>query len=186
MQDVADLSELNLQSVGARIFADYWQSLPKVDLIPMRASFDPAAVKALLLDMVIHDLSTPGRIHVRLAGTAVVEGYGREITGTNMLEFFDPEQRADALKFSTILTDHPCGKVVRILVQTASGQVLRDESIGFTMRDNNGVANLIYYHGNRKPHEDGSSHDARSDNAVRLLIADRFFIDIGSGVPEFH
>ncbi len=57
MQDVADLSELDLQSVVARIFADYWQSLPKVDLIPMRASFDPAAVKALLPDMVIHDMS---------------------------------------------------------------------------------------------------------------------------------
>jgi hypothetical protein len=107
MQDVADLSELDLQSVGARIFADYWQSLPKVDLIPMRASFDPAAVKALLPDMVIHDLSTPGRIHVRLAGTAVVEGYGREITGTNMLEFFDPEQRADALNSRpSLLTIH--------------------------------------------------------------------------------
>ena len=180
---MSDISEIELQSAGARVFADYWQSLPKVDLIPMRTSFDPAAVRNLLPDMAIHNLSTPGRIHVRLAGTAMVDGFGREITGTDFLDYFAPEQRANVLKFSAVMTDHPCGKVVRILVQTDSGRLLQDESIGFPMRDNNGRANLIYYHGNRKPHADGATFDARADNAARLHVTERIFFDIGAGVP---
>jgi hypothetical protein len=183
---VMELSKLGLQSEGARTFADYWQSLPKVDLIPMRTSFDPAAIKDLLPHMAIHDLSVPERIHVRLAGTSIVEGFGREIKDTDFLDYFEPEQRANALKYSSIVTDYPCGKVVRILVQTTSGSVLQDESIGFPMRDNNGLANLIYYHGNRKPHADDANFDARADNAARLQVIERLFIDIGSGVPALE
>ena len=44
----AAFPNLEFQHENAKVFANYWASLTKVDLLPMRSSFDPTDVKDIL------------------------------------------------------------------------------------------------------------------------------------------
>src|SRR3546814_17834823 len=54
----------------SRQFAEYWDGLPKVDLIPRRSSFRPEHLPRILPHLVIHEMVSPAFIRLRLAGSA--------------------------------------------------------------------------------------------------------------------
>ena len=66
MAQTATFPGIEFDHENARIYAEYWASLPKVDLIPMRSSFDPADLVEILPNFVIHDMVSPDFIRVRL------------------------------------------------------------------------------------------------------------------------
>lgn len=78
----------------------YWESKRAGRFAPPRSAIDPADIRRLLPIVVLLDVvGSPPRFRVRLAGTAVVQGYGREITGqyVDELDFasFDDAVLAD-------------------------------------------------------------------------------------------
>jgi len=64
-------------------FFNYWQSLrPAAGILPSRKDFDPFAIPKLLPGVWLLDIQRePFRLRYRLAGTAVVEYIGLEVTG---------------------------------------------------------------------------------------------------------
>ncbi len=60
---------------------DYWMSLSKSGNLPAREDFSPADIPALLPNICLLDVRpAPEHFRVRLAGTALRDVYGREIT----------------------------------------------------------------------------------------------------------
>lgn len=59
---------------------DYWESRCSGINIPRRQDIDPGDIPSLLPDMVLLDYND-GLYRCRLAGTRVVENFGRELTG---------------------------------------------------------------------------------------------------------
>lgn len=175
--------QLTFDTPDAREFLGYWNSLPKIGLIPSRRDFDPAEVKHLLPKIVIHQVISAEMVKVRLAGTEVVFGYGRDITGENYLDFVAPERRAQAFRSIELLHTQPCGMKVRLIKTRRSGVAFLNETVALPMRNDAGVANLVYYVSADvfTPH----LTDATTDHLERIGVEHRAFIDIGAGIPDF-
>lgn len=178
-----------LQSLGAveprtRMFADYWNSLPKTDLVPSRSAFKPEENTAILANIVIHELISPEHIRLRLVGSAVIEEYGREITGRNYLDFVDEERRPKASRAIFLVCEQPCGMYVLLRSQGRSGRVMTRESIAFPMRDDEGVARLVYFCSS--PARERTDVFEDPDELRIMNVLRRTFIDIGAGIPDFR
>jgi hypothetical protein len=62
--------------------AAYWQSKKGRRRAPARADLDPAEIPTLMPHIMLIDVeAAPRRLRVRLMGTAVVNGLGRDLTG---------------------------------------------------------------------------------------------------------
>src|SRR5690349_7012466 len=71
----------------------YWLSLCRDGQIPFRKDVNPTAIpRGLLRSVCLIDVVTePRDFRVRLAGTAIREGSGQEVTGLLLDEIFPPE-----------------------------------------------------------------------------------------------
>ncbi|MBM3534861.1 MAG: PAS domain-containing protein [Alphaproteobacteria bacterium] len=168
----------------AASFADYWYSLPKRDLIPSRCAFDPCTQGPILATYIIQELVSQEFIKLRLVGTKHREGFGSDVTGRNYLDFVEPERRPKAARAIHLVCTHPCGMLVRLVATTEAGLAYQNETFALPMRDNDGVARLVYYQSNSVPRAE--HRDAESDKLRNVGVARRTFIDIGAGVPAFE
>lgn len=168
----------------SRAFAAHWLSLDAVDLIPHRSQFLPERIPGLLANLVIHELVAPDLIRLRLVGTAVVDDYGQEITGRNYLDFVEEERRSKASRAIHLVCEQPCGMLVNLRSHAASGATLTRESIAFPMRDEDGIARLVYFCSN--PAEERRTFFDKPDALEVMKVLDRRFIDIGAGLPDFQ
>lgn len=77
-----DTVDPRIVSPRIRAFFDYWRGLAAGGAVPARDRVDPAAIKSLLPNLMIVELSPePLRIRYRLVGTEVVRFTGIDITG---------------------------------------------------------------------------------------------------------
>ena len=178
------LAGLDVGEQRSRRFAEYWLALPKVDLIPARASFRPEELPRILPHMVIHELISAELIRLRLVGSSVTEDYGQEITGRNYLDFVEPARRPKASRAIHLICEQPAGMVVQLRSVTRTGRAMTRESIAFPMRGDDGAANLVYFCSSparERDHADPESDELQVTNVMR-----RSYVDIGAGVPDFH
>lgn len=178
------LNQLGEIEERSRAFADYWFSLPKLDLIPHRDSFQPEALPRLLPNLVIHEIGSPDLIRLRLVGTAVETHYGKHVTGRNYLDFVEPDRRAAASRAIQLVCQHPAGMLVHLRSASASGRIQTRESIAFPMRGSDNIANLVYFcSGNARERP----RDGRNRDEITLIeVIQRRYMDIGAGVPDFR
>jgi hypothetical protein len=176
--------DVPFRSERSLAFARYWQSLPKQDLIPFRADFDPVDQGPVLSTYVIHELVSPEMIRIHLAGTVVSERYGREPTGKNYLDYIADWRRADAARSIFLTCEHPCGLLVEHNSRAQDGSRIYTESFGLPMRDEDGHARWVHYQANEIDPPDPFS---TSRGRLAEIDADgEFYIDIGAGIPEFN
>jgi hypothetical protein len=166
-----------------RLLAEYWFSLPKIELVPDRNEFKPEHVPTLLPYMGIHELVSPVEVKMRLAGGEIERAYGQTLAGRNYLDFVEHDRRRNALRAFQLVCEHPAGMLAQLRSMTTEGQILTHETIAFPMRATNGQINLIYF----------CSSDAIERRPVVkppsqmqvIKVLKRTYIDIGAGVPEF-
>jgi hypothetical protein len=113
---------------ACRALADYWSALRPPGGLPRRAQVDPGAIPLLLPSLYILGVTDAGVI-IRLAGTALRQLYGIEMTGRNMLDGVAPEHRAARLWRTLHAADHPCGMYLLRSHRYASGATDNVESI---------------------------------------------------------
>lgn len=177
-----DLERAGVLSPNALAYAHYWKSLPKVDLVPERSSFDPVSQRAILSHFAILELVEPGVVKYRLAGTAEAQRYGQDVTGKNYLDFVNPERRAEACRAFEEMAGRPCGMLAIIHSTARSGRHVINESLGFPMRGSDGRSNLLYFQSNTASTKE--YYDSRLDVLdTHVRVSRRLFIDIGAGVP---
>lgn len=174
---------LDFEHASAASFADYWESLPKQDLVPSRHDFDPGRQGAILSTFIIHELVSPEVVRIRLVGTRHRDGFGADVTGRNYLDFVEPQRRAKAARAIRLVCEHPCGMLVRLVTTSETGRFNHNESLALPMRDDDGRARLVYYQSNWTPLAE--YRDSSTDKLAIIGVARRRFIDLGAGVPDF-
>jgi hypothetical protein len=115
--------DIRFENESAMIFADYWASLPRIDLVPARNSFEPEDVSPLLPTFQIHEMRGPGRIDVRLSGTALTDRYSFDMTGKSYLDAVHPKRRKKVWWALWHIVAKPCGMVVYIQSVRESGMI---------------------------------------------------------------
>jgi len=166
----------------AKAFANYWAGLPRTDLLPSRADFDPSAVAPLLAGISMYEFRCRDDVRVRLSGTLLVETFGKELTGTNYLDMWPEQYRAAVSATYELMLGHPCGLFVAMEGFSGGETATPSVSVGFPLRNPDGAANLLLFHTSKI--DIPVARDPRADPITRLSVNRRALLDIGAGVPD--
>jgi len=165
-------------------FFDYWLSLSKKRLIPMRSSFHPEDVPSLLPNMMIYELVSENYIKLRLLGSNLDERFGETSDDGNYLDYVERTRRSKASEAIWAVANQPCGMQVITEQPLKSGLTVIVETLSLPLRDDNhGNPQLII----QKNVLNGPDYEPQY--VVQPLeynrIIQRDFIDIGGGIPDF-
>lgn len=166
-------------SPEAERFAKYWRSLAPAPFIPRRSSFDPIWIAPLLPGITMYEIISPDEIVCRLAGTALVDHFGLEMTGRNFLDFWPGEHRRKVADVLMECVRRPCGVLSKIVTRSAGGKIETNTSVGFPLLDERDVCCRMVFYSNdfqrqhiRIPREDRiHSLDAPKNILIDLSAA---------------
>ncbi len=167
----------------AEAYARYWCAMTKTDGVPLKRALDPGAMRTFVANFVIVERHDPRHFVVRLAGSAVRELSGVELTGTNALALRDGEQREQGRMAYNAQLDTPCGAWGVVISRTAAANRIPTEVMVFPFRDDDG--SLRFLAGTVEPVAPGMRPDQASAVTAKLLSwLEHRFIDIGFGLPK--
>ncbi|PHQ70142.1 MAG: hypothetical protein COB93_06290 [Sneathiella sp.] len=162
----------------AEEFADYWRSLPRDGGVPNRSAFDPTKIVRLLPGIAMYEVQSGEEVISRLAGTELVEFFGQEITGKNLLDLWPDEFRDEASRSVTMMVTQPCGIIVILAGRTRSGKIARSAAVGFPLLDHDDICNrLIFF---SSGFVEAEVRITREDQILSLSVERSTYIDISS------
>jgi len=168
---------------GARDFARYWLSLPRVEEgLPSQRDFDPVEIRHLLHHVILHDVTVENQSLLRIVGSALVERFGFNPTGRDYGTLVNPDRRDAAIGALFTAAYHPCGMHVVLEWRYQNGQRQMAEALGFPLIRRDGKGRLLMFVDislETTGYEKAHGQDVRA-----LGVSERQMIDIGSGVPE--
>ncbi len=175
----------DVPSERAQRFLDYWRSLPKIDLVPRRDAFDPAAVAALLSDLILcsYEFGPPPRVIFRLIGSRHVDRWGRDLTGQNYLTFLPRRDRNAVWRRLRNVVVHPCGTHGFRAEVYRSGKVALLETLILPLRGSDGAIDRCIAYSHEAPGFEKPRWDISGGHEFRATARDRY-LDIGNGVPD--
>lgn len=168
-----------------RIFFEYWQSLPRKELVPSRFDFFPEDIPALLPFVTIFELVSKDDIRFRLAGTEVSKNAGFERTNTNYLDQVMPERRAKASEAFWSVYNTPCATRVIMEYTPESGVKRLIEGVGLPVYNVQDGNPLLYYCTVQIQNDWNSAQEKLNDRLELVTVIQRDFIDIGGGLSDF-
>jgi len=172
---------LDLVSPRCRLFHDYWWQLRDMaeGPLPSKSDFDPAAMTAALPNIVLHDMSTPGKPIMRLVGTAITSRMGFDATGRCYLDFVEEDRKASALAALESMARVPCGMKVLIESRFGSGETTVAESLGYPLATpEDAPPTLMFVDDLVAP---AKFYNQREHPMERFGVLERTYVDIGFG-----
>ncbi|MFD2205906.1 PAS domain-containing protein [Kiloniella antarctica] len=180
---------MNFRHKNTEIFFDYWLSLPKEKYVPMRCSFHPEKIPALLTNMMIYELLSCSKIRRRLLGSRLdllgIGGVGPDDIRSATLSGIcgDGRREAEDITRFEILDTQPCGLLVVAQQSLKSGLEVLVETLCLPLLgDKDGNSQIIIQKNILDdpafmPHRDIFSSD-------HVPVTECHFVDIGAGTPE--
>lgn len=113
-----------------RSFFAHWQSLRVGDALPTLKDYLGKPHPLLQPNTAIKDVVEPGYLRVRLFGTHLVDVFGVDVTGQNLMVFAGSEAMAAELwLYQHAVATHPAGLGSVKLAATASGRSISFEDV---------------------------------------------------------
>jgi len=170
--------EIDWMTPESEEFANYWRELPRSGGVPHRSAFDPTKIVRLLPGIAMYEIRSDKEVVSRLTGTELVEFFGHEITGTNMLDLWSDENRGEAAANLKRMVEEPCGMILLLGGLTLNGNTAMSTAVGFPLLDYNDACNRLVFFSS------GFAQDnirvAREDQIRSLMVERSAFIDISS------
>ncbi len=162
-------------------WAHYWLSLPKACGVPMKRALELGAMRRFAPNLLIVERFDRTKFTWRLAGSAVREIFGVELTGSDALAVRDPVQRVKGVAAYNAQLDVPCGAWGIIVLGAAGGIQRPSEVLALPLRADDGsvrfIANTV---------EPRARAEPGPPPEIRLLSwLEHRFVDIGFGLPKF-
>ncbi len=113
----------------SEILYSYWNEVRQGRLAPRRFDIEPAKISAILAETMILEHTGPASYRFRLAGTRIVDRFGRELRGTDFLDLWRSEDRERVLSLLEQLAhDGGCG-LLTFEGETTAGDVVPFEAV---------------------------------------------------------
>ena len=153
------------------------------ELVPLKAQIEPAAMRKSLPFVTIVDVSDPGAPRIALAGTALRQRYGREITGADWMNFV-PEVLRSRYRFNAaLMLQTPCGIYYAFKI-TADANVMREvETVALPLKGAADRPPNFSITVSRDIALKGIA-DAATVETAKVDHVTVEFIDIGAGMPD--
>jgi hypothetical protein len=165
-----------------------WSGLPKRDLVPDRADFNPMAIGPVLPVVSLIETENGSDWRIRLTGTEIDRRNGFSLTGREYLSLMSDEARLFYAGVFGEIVGRPCASWEIRQIVRASGGVATIEVLRVPLRAADGEVRLIL-----STNEEitptrclpGSDKLALPDSVQSVLLPRQHtFIDLGAGVPS--
>src|SRR5688572_21051741 len=167
----------------ATAYARYWLALPKANGVPRKRDLDLGGMRIFLANFVMVERHDRAKFTWRLAGSAIRELSGVELTGTDALAARDPAQRAKGVAPYNAQLDTPCGSWGIVILQSAAGNRVPTEVMVFPLRADDGA--LCFLANTVDPAASAWQPGQRKATDMKLLSwPEHRFVDIGFGLPK--
>ncbi|HVJ51911.1 MAG TPA: PAS domain-containing protein [Aliidongia sp.] len=160
----------------------YWDGLRGDRIRPERREIDPGAIKSILPFIYILEAASHGEVRFRLAGTALRDLFGFELSGRNHIELAPPAHRRLRSYRMWTHMHHPCGACYSRRVPFSTG--IREFCHGILLP-------LASDHADGPPlaiaievPEAGPRWLNPAASALLQAVEDFAYFDIGAGVPD--
>jgi hypothetical protein len=164
-------------------YGAYWLSLPKIDGVPMKSALELGAMRNFAASFVMVERHDPRKFTWRLAGSAIREISGIELTGTDALAVRDAEQIEKGVVAYNAQLDTPCGAWGIVILRSAAGNQMPTEVLTFPLRADDG--SLRFLANTVEPRSPRLEAVKFALVEMKLLSwAEHRFIDIGFGLPK--
>lgn len=176
--------QLRERSKSSLAVQEQWSRLrSEGELILPRSAFDPKYFVEFLPFLVMAELDlTTKTMPIRLAGSAIRDLVGFELTGKNFLDFDSEPNKEPGWRHRVAYHDHPCGRY-EVLDVRYSSRLCRECALTILPLLGSRGERLIFVYVERiestMPHHDEGT--ATIAEPVKMAM----HIDIGSGVPDF-
>jgi hypothetical protein len=108
-------------------FADlwtFWKAARKNDNIPDHQDLDLTQLSSSLTDISVLDIVDASTMIYRLVGSDIVNRFGSELTGLNLIDFFSPLTKDHAASSFVSVVETPCAGFATTSLTFASGLVV--------------------------------------------------------------
>ena len=137
--------ETHILHPSSRALFRYWETIRAERPAPSRADLDPGKIRSLVPNLFIAEYAAMARMfRWRLAGTAICEIYGRELTGSNMLAGWDGFETNIISRFLNATMTGRQPSVLRFRLQTDREQLIGTELMAFPLLAADGVTTHIF------------------------------------------
>lgn len=164
-------------------YAAYWLALPKTGGVPLKRDLDPGAMRSFVANFVIVERQDRRQFTWRLAGTAIRDLAGVELTGTDALAARDAGQREKGIAAYNAQLDTPCGAWGIVMLRSAAGRLVPTEVMVLPLRADDGTPRFL-----ANTVDPGARAMVPVDlpaGAMKMLAwPEHRFIDIGFGLPK--
>lgn len=114
----------------------YWNRIRAGAPAPRRSAVEPSDIRGILGDTFILEVADRDRYPVRLAGTRLCSAYGREIKGSDFLEFWTDKDRDAMATLATAVAADAAAAVITVAVRSAREKSLVGEMLMLPLRHN--------------------------------------------------
>ena len=166
--------EIDWVTPDTKEFAYYWRSLDRDRVVPRHSSIDPTRITPLLPGIAIYEVRSRDEIVYRLAGTALVDHFGMEVTGKNFLDFWEGERREVVVDAIFDCISKPCGMFTKLQGISQKGRVETSVAVGFPLLDEDENCNRMVFYSTG--FDRGSSRIPKEDQIKSLRADQSFFI----------
>lgn len=172
----------DIQTRECREFAYAWQAWRGAELVPRRASVHIEDITRLLHLVSVVEVISQETAKFRLAGTALSQAMGIELTGLNYFDFTTPEERGPRIARTLKLAEQPCGSHFVFPIVYSSGRTVHSEVLSFPVWSNNPAAPPQIFAISKALEEMQLDDEVEEPNHIPLPNGFQF-VDIGAGVP---
>ena len=171
-----------VRGAGTLRLVQSWRRWRGDRMVPLKAAMDLRDLRSFLPWLGLLELGDADTVRARLAGTALVDVYGADMTGRNLKEITRPENWPTRNAHCRSLAGHPCGLIYTCTKPLPEGEVASYETVVLPLDvDPSGSTRHLLYCIARL---EASAPAARPKRRRAQRLAARFeFVDIGCGTP---
>jgi hypothetical protein len=176
------------RSAQSRAFEAFWRSLRNDELVPSRASFNPAKASQFLRDLVLLECPSgnPADLRIRLAGDGFQQLTSSNLTGQSFIPLMSAAVRDAAVLTTHLLFETPCGLWQITPAHLALGYAIELEITAFPLSGaTNGVPYLLCLVRRIDGILEAKFPIGNPGLALDTALQYRF-LDIGAGEPEWN
>jgi len=178
-------TQIGVLTPTLQTFLESWKSVCDGDAVPKRAAIRPDIFPRQSLGYITYqEYEAPGVLVWKIAGTALVDAIGMELTGSNALDLVPVDERDYDMMTIEAALAHPCGMIYAIASRSTYGEPVVNRLLQLPVRGADGT--ISRFVGMVEPY-------ALAENGPTIELGERSMrrgqgalVDIGFGVPDME
>ncbi|MBV1934170.1 MAG: PAS domain-containing protein [Parvibaculaceae bacterium] len=178
-------TQIGVLTPTLQTFLESWKSVRDGEAVPKRAAIRPDIFPRQSLGYITYqEYEAPGVLVWKIAGTALVDALGMELTGSNALDLLPVDERDFDMMVIEAALAHPCGLIYAIASLSTYGEPAMHRLLQLPVRGADGA--ISRFVGMVEPYTLPENSPAIDLGEQSMRRGEGALVDIGFGIPDMN